>query len=523
MIEHKEKRADMTNCARNASIAITVALVLSMAPVSGFSTSTIVVNTNCACGSAKVLLILAEFPEYPHLSSRSEISRLFFGQVARYFSDVSYGRLSVEGNATDWITLPKLYEQYHLASQQPDKISIARDSVLAASQSFNLTQFDVIFLVLSFYPSLTADYIPLANSIITKTGSVNAFVAVEEDRDWSAYARAFALAIGLWNYRVKLSGLGQLDIVSGGLGDMSSWSKLTLGWINNSQIESYAAPPVRRIAVVSPIESPTNGTLALVIRLSPGEGEYLIDARQSLGYDRNNLQEYGVMVTFVPPGNGSLDFRTVLQPDNVGRSIFLDLSADLSIVVLNQTSSGFRLLVGSVQDGRDAQKTLYAISQGNDAIQMAIVQNRIDGLDLAQRLAANAHDLFTLGRFAEAQALAVSAETTANSANIPSAYNDSVQLITNAEDLKSQTQTLFSDQSRSLVSKGNAELELAKQAFIGKNFTTAAQNAQAAIDSFNRAKQIDFTERIFGLLSNLALIIPVAVLIYVLRYQLKSR
>lgn len=508
---------------RNASIALAVAIVLTLVPLSSLPANTAVAVTNCECGTKRVLLVLAEFPEYPHLSSRLEISRLFLVQVAHYFSDVSYGKLSIEGNTTDWITLPKLYDQYRLTNQQLDRITVARDAFLSASQAFNFTQFSTILLVLSFYPSLTADYIPLANPIITRTGPVSAFVAVGEDRDWSSYARAFALAIGLWNYRSKLIGLGQLDIVSGGLGDMSSWSKIALGWINDSQIESFAAPPVRRIATVSPIESPNNGILALRIILSPGEGGYLIDARQPVGYDRNNLQEYGVMVVFVPSGNNSLDFRTVLQPDNVGRAVFVDLAADLSIVVLNQTDSGFRLLVGSVQDGRDAQRTLYAISQGNDSIQMAIVQNRIDGLDLAQRLAANAHDLFTLGRFAEAEALAVSAETTANNASIPSNYATSVQLITNAEDLKSQAQGLLSGQSQSLVAQGNAQLEMAKQAFLAKNFTTAAQNAQAAIDSFNRAKQVDFTERILGLLSNLALIIPVAVMIYVLRYQLKSR
>jgi len=494
-----------------------------LVPLSSLPANTALAGPNCVCGTKRVLLVLAEFPEYPHLSSRSEISRLFLVQVAHYFSDVSYGKLAIEGNTTDWITLPKLYDQYRLSSQQPDTISVARDAFLAASQAFNFTQFNTIFLVLSFYPSLTADYIPLASPITTRTGSVSAFVAVGEDRDWSSYARAFALAIGLWNYRSKLIGLGQLDIVSGGLGDMSSWSKLALGWINESQIETFAAPPARRIATVSPIESPNDSILALRISLSPGEGGYLIDARQPEGYDRNNLQEYGVMVIFVPPGNDSLDFRTVLQPDNVGRAVFLDLAADLSIAVLNQTDSGFRLLVGSVQDGRDAQRTLYAISQGNDAIQMATVQNRIDGLDLAERLAANAHDLFTLGRFAEAEALAVSAQTTANSATIPSNYGTSVQLITNAEDLKGQTQGLSSVQSQFLVTQGDAQLEAAKQAFLAKNFTTAALSAQAAIDSFNRAKQVDLTERILGFLSNLALIIPVVVMIYVLRYQLKSR
>ena len=169
-----------------------------------------------------------------------------------------------------------------------------------------------------------------------------------------------------------------------------------------------------------------------------------------------------------------------------------------------------------------AQRTLYAISRASDAIKLAQSQNRIDGLDLAERLNTNAHMLFTLGRFSEAEALAVSSETTANSAMVPSDYGVAVQLIATADDVKNGVQSLSTPESHSLVVLGNAQLETAKQAFVAKNFTIAKENAQSAIDMFNRAKQIDFTDRILGWLSDLALIIPVVVLVYAIRYQLKS-
>ena len=325
--------------------------------VPGFSDGT------CACGPKRALLVLSEFPDYRHFSSRTELSHLFFGQVARYFADVSYGRLTIDGNATDWITLPKLYEQYRLKDQQLDVLSIARDSFASASQTLNFTSFNQVFLVLSFYPSLAADYIQLSTAIVTRTGEVNAFAVLEEDRDWSAYAHVFALMMGLWKNRSQLTGLGQLDISSTGQGDMSAWTKLDLGWINSSQLITLRVLPVRQIVTMSPIETGQAETFAVRIDLGQSEGSYFIETRQPNGYDRNTLQEYGVVVLYVPPGNASIQFRTTLQPDNVGRAVFLDLSTDLSIAVLNQTQTGFRVLVGGVGDGRDcAEDTVRHIS-----------------------------------------------------------------------------------------------------------------------------------------------------------------
>jgi len=500
--------------------ALAVALVLLLAV--GFSVPSSSSQSTCVCGTKKVLLVLAEFPEYQHLSDRAEIAHLFFGQVARYFLDVSYGKLAIGGNATDWIMLPKLYEQYRVQGGPVDILAIAKDSFSVASQTFNFTLFDEAFLVLSFYPGLTADYIQLNKAISTPTGSVGSFAVVEEDREWSAYARGFGLMIGLWKYRSRLTGLGQLDIASSGLGDMSAFSKLSLGWINRSQIVAIPVPSVRHIIVLNPIESTQADTYVLRIDLGPSQDEYLIEVRQPVGYDRNNLQGYGVVVLYAPPGNSSLQFRTVLQPSNVGTAIFLDPSADLSVVALNQTQTGFRLLVSDVQDGRDAQRTLYAMDRASDAMQKAGIDNRTEGLDMAETLAENAHTLFTQARFQEAEALAVSAETTANSATIPSDYYQSVQSILQAESLKNATFNLASPQGSALAAQGSIRLDIAKQAFAARNFTFAKQSAQAAIELFNRAEQTDFTERILEWLSTLALAIPVLILAYALRYQLKS-
>jgi hypothetical protein len=479
-------------------------------------------TTQCTCGQKKVLLVLADFPEYQHISSREEITALFFKTVSRYFFDVSYGMVLITGNATDWISLPKLYSQYVSGSLQTGVLNIADDAFHLASESFNFTDFDYVFLVLSFYPSLTGDYVTtLKTPISTKSGTVSGFGVIEEDRDWTGYAHAFALALGLWRLQSVLSGIGSYDLAASGTGDMSSWSKVALGWINSSRIVT-AEVPASRIIILDPLEDPSANPLVLQVNLGDGAGEYWVEVRESIGYDRSNLQDYGAVVNYVAPTNSSIQFEKVLQPDVISKAVFIDTAADLSMVALNVTQGRFRLLLGNEQDGRDAQSGVYAMSRAQDAIQFAETQNRFNGLALATTLLANAHILFSLGRFTDADALAVSAETTGNRATVPSDFSQAAQLLESAESLKNSTSYVNSRQAIALVQQANEQLKLAKNAFDLRDFSTARQDAQAAIDMFNRAKQMQLYETILIWLSNIVLIVPVIILALVLRYQLKG-
>jgi hypothetical protein len=462
--------------------------------------------------------VLTQFPEYPHLASRSQISRIFFGTVGHYFSEVSYGKLSLSGNVTDWITLPRVYQEY-ASRNQFDSEQVARDAFFAASHIYNLTSFDAFILVLSFYPSGTVDYVVLKEPIITATGIAHAFSILEEDSDWTGYARATALSIGLWRVSSRINGLGSLDIAAQGSGDMSAWSKLYLGWINGSQVLTYKVAPTRVIFRIDVIEQLSAGYYAASIET--GVGQYFLEARSPVGYDQLNAAEKGIAVLFIPEGNASISLGALLVPYSVSKSVFLDLASDLSFIALNETSSGYTVLIGNVQDGRDAQRTLYLISQADSSIQGAEGENRVAGLDLAEQLVNGARSLFTEGRFQEAAALAASAQTTAQGAVVPAEYEQSLALIAQAESLSSEVQGISSG-GQEAVAYGNSELQLAKQSFIAKNFTIARQEAQAAIDSYNRAKQISLSDSILGWVSNLSLAVPVIVLVVVLRHQLRS-
>jgi hypothetical protein len=478
-------------------------------------------NNVCICGVKKALLVLADFPEYPHLSESAEIESLFFNRVARYFYDASYGRLMVTGNSTDWIRLPKLYSQYGGNDLHTGVVAIAQDAFNSASQSFNITAFDFLVLVLSFYPSLTGDFIPTdEHRIATRTGPVAGFAVVEESSDWSAYAHAFALSLGLWHVQEQLSGIGGNDMAASGQGDMSVWSKAKLGWINDSQIVMEDAPGSRDIVTLDPVEAPGSDPLAIRIRLGVIAGEYWVEVRQPLGYDRNNLREYGALISYVQSDNAPIQMKKVLQPDILSRAVFLDPDVDLSIIVLNSTLGRFTLLIGNEQDGRDAQVALYAASRAQEAIQTAETEKRFQTLDLAQQLLANSHLLFGQGKFRDSSALAVSAETTADSATVPEDYTEAAQLITHAQALKNETLNA-GPQTAPLVQQANTQLDIATHAFEARSFTLAKQAAQSAVNLYDRARQMQLYESTLTLIGDVLLILPVIILAFALRYQLK--
>ena len=501
----------------------TLALVLLLILISGTPLATGQQSNGCICGIKHTLLVLADFPEYPHLSSSGEIANVFFNRVARYFYDVSYGKLSVTGNFTDWIMLPKLYSQYFgTGVQTSELVNVAQDAFSAASQSFNFTSFDIVILILSFYPTQSGDFVTYAHGISTRTGLVTGFAIVDENSDWTAYAHAFALSLGLWRAQVQLSNMGAYDLAARGDGDMSVWSKAKLGWVNDSQILTVDASSPQRIVTLDPVEDPGSDPLALRITLGITGGQYWVEVRQPLGYDRDNLQDYGALVTFSKSDNASILLEDTLQPDVVSKALFIDPNFDLSIVVLNSTQSRYRLLIGNEQDGRDAEAALYAISSAQDAIQTAQMQDRFERLDLAQELLANAELLFSLGRFNDSSALAISAETTANAATVPEAYQHAVQLLAAAEALKNTTNSGAPPDS-SLVVQANAQLDIAQHAFDVRNFTLTEQASQSAIDLYNRAKQAAMLDGLLNTISDLVLVVPILVLAFALRSQLKSK
>jgi hypothetical protein len=180
------------------------------------------------------------------------------------------------------------------------------------------------------------------------------------------------------------------------------------------------------------------------------------------------------------------------------------------------------LLISDEQDGRDAEAALYAISSAQKAIESAQTEARFENLDLAQQLLANAQLLFSLAKFHDSSALAVSAQTTALTATVPPAYQHAVQLLAAAEALKNTTQNV-APSGNSLLVQANAQLDIAKHAFEIRDFALTEQASQSAIDLYNRAKQTELLDSILNAVGNIVLVVPIIILAFALRSQLKNR
>jgi len=311
-----------------------------------------------------------------------------------------------------------------------------------------------------------------------------------------------------------------LDLAAGGTGDISSWSKFMMGWVNRSQILTVDVPG-SRIFTLAPLENPGTNPMALQLNLGRAAGEYWVEVREDIGYDRSSLPDYGAFVYYISPTNSSIQYKKTLQPEIISEAVFIDPSFDLAIIALNVTQGGmYQLFVGDEQDGRNAQITIYAIDRAQAAITEAETENRFEGLDLAQSLLSKAQGLLALGSFTDANALAVSAETTANDATVPPDYSQAAQLLLTAESLRNDTANQNSANG-GLLQQADMQLDSAMNAFQARDFAAAAEDAQSAISLYNQVKQMQLLDTVFSLLGNLALLVPVLVLAFALRYQLK--
>ena len=89
-------------------------------------------------GRRDILVILAEFPNAPRNSATvSEVERLVFTadvSVRSHFNEDSYGKVQIEGDIVDWVTLPfDLAENHCFDSGQKERIAVA--AIRAARQS----------------------------------------------------------------------------------------------------------------------------------------------------------------------------------------------------------------------------------------------------------------------------------------------------------------------------------------------------------------------------------------------------
>ena len=309
-------------------------------------------------GTVRLLVILAAFVDVPPSRSPSEIQQDYFGSshsVAAYYHNVSYGKLTIEGDVTSWYVLPHAeaaYGQDCAAIDDPScngqdaSWQIAQD-VVSSVKAVNLNNYDYFVFVHSGNGEESSGnktdvwsvaYLGEATVIAGSGGNgrtLTKFDIVPETEaagsvPLGVYCHELGLLFGLpdmYDTRTGKSTTGRWELMDEGLwngnppgstpAELSSWSRIRLGWLSPGNVitcdESAA-----ELAVISPLERmPGNDTITTGIIMVSNHDFYLFEDRQSLGDDAA-LPDHGIVGYHI--NDNEFTFSTVENSAN--RSAF---------------------------------------------------------------------------------------------------------------------------------------------------------------------------------------------------------
>lgn len=328
-------------------------------------------------GLQTVLVILVDFPDKPHTKTRDEINRIFSVDLNRYYQEVSYGKISIRANATDWIRLTNSLSFY--GQDIGDDIDHNRDNLIwdairAAQARVNFAQYRHAMILHSGYgqesSGVSSDLwsshrfglgMNVGATIINDVSVVPEMEANGFD-PFGVYAHEFGHGLGLpdlYDASYKEDFLGKWDLMAKGNvngrpggsspAHPSAWSKIKLGWL--TQIDRVQ-DGVHDNLILAPQEAVTTRFQALMLPVG-SDRYYLVEARDYIGYDRA-LPSNGVLVTYVDDQltNGVVkvvNSKSLLRglndaPFDVGQT-FNDTKSHIYLKVYAHNATGYGILV----------------------------------------------------------------------------------------------------------------------------------------------------------------------------------
>jgi M6 family metalloprotease-like protein len=357
-------------------------------------------------GVLHVLVIGAYFSDVNYTVSIQQLKQSFFTGVANYYSEISYGKLTIEGDAYGWYKLP--YPQAHYGADcksiddancdgQDVSWEIAQDVVSQAQKDVNFANYNYFVFVHSGdgqESSGVKDQVWSVTymggiSIQTNTNTLTQFSVVPE------LEAAGAVPLGVWchefGHLLNLPDLFDTNTGQAILGPWSSmdkgtwngnppgsspahliaWGKIGLGFISGSMLAT-ANPGVTSSFTIDPTEVASNNVHAVEIPLGTGSNPsqyYLIEVRADIGFD-SALPAFGVLITIVNndavvgpvhivdghPNEPNLEDAVW----DVGQT-FTDSANSLSVTVTGKIGNSYQVTVnrGSGQSQPQPQNQTY--------------------------------------------------------------------------------------------------------------------------------------------------------------------
>ena len=330
-------------------------------------------------GVIRVLVIAVAFPDVKPTLSIEAIKQEWFGTVSAYYHEISYGKLTIQGNVYGWYELPHRESYYgkdcHAindadCSGTNQSWKIANDTVPLAEKDVNFNNYDYFVFIHSGAGQETSlmrndiwsvtylDASVEANSKTLTRFSIVPEVETPPNVPNGVWCVEFAHLLGVPDLYNTTKGpnhgkpiFGPWELMDKGSwnGDppgslpahMTAWPKIQLGFISGPMLET-ASPGLSTI-MVDPTEVPSNDVHAIRVPISDSQNSsqyYLVEVRKQIGFD-SALPGAGVLITFV---NESLSVGEV-QLINSDPGV-PDLSRhNLTITVSGQTGNSYEITV----------------------------------------------------------------------------------------------------------------------------------------------------------------------------------
>jgi M6 family metalloprotease-like protein len=295
-------------------------------------------------GSVRLAVIATKFPDVPPVRTIDEIRQEYFGannSLAEYYREVSYGRLSVAGDALGWYTLP--YPQSHygkncIGINDPDcsgsdaSWQIAQDAVAAMNNSVDLKKYDYFAFVHSGNgqesSKLSDDVwsVTYVSGVYIQTPSRTliafSIVAEREARGMvplGVYCAEFGHLLGLPDMFDTATGsteMGPWELEEMGTwngqprgsspAELSSWDRMKIGWLTQTD-EEVLTQLTSAISSLNPLEDSEGLRVAKIVTSS---SFYLLEVRRPIGFDRA-LPSFGVIAYEVTNSDAAAPYHKV--------------------------------------------------------------------------------------------------------------------------------------------------------------------------------------------------------------------
>jgi immune inhibitor A len=273
-------------------------------------------------GTLRVVVVLAEFSDKKMTATKKEINDLFFsvgklpnGSVREYYTEVSQGLITIEGEVVGPYKLPKKLSQYAhnesgMGTVAPNAQNMAKDAAAAADPDVDFGPYDndgngFVDAFIVMHAGRGAEETGLGTDIWSHKWTLPAekhadgtsifgYLTVPEDSKIGVCAHELGHLLFGWPdlYDIDNSseGLGDWCLMAGGSwngngGDIpahpSAWCKSTQDWVTVTNVKT------KKTVNVKDVKAKPDPTIYRLWSGGAGGTEYfLVENRQKKGYDR---------------------------------------------------------------------------------------------------------------------------------------------------------------------------------------------------------------------------------------------